>query len=104
MIIQTDKLIEDYYKSIKDKDIKMVVDHTEWRRKKLQTPIAKEIGKYLSMKISKKRAREIVELSSKLAFNSVVTEKIVFALKKVLSEKENTRLREQLNLNYLKKF
>jgi L-threonylcarbamoyladenylate synthase len=92
------------YKNVTDKDVKVVTDHIEWRRKKLQTPIAKKIGKYLSIPINKEKAKIIVSVSSDLAFNSVVTEIIAVALRKHLNKKENEKLKEQLNLAYLNKF
>ncbi|MFH1457383.1 MAG: HD domain-containing protein [Patescibacteria group bacterium] len=92
------------HKSITDKDVKVVIDHINWRRKKLQTPIAKKIGKYLTIPINEEKVKIIVSISSKLAFDSVVTEKIAVALRKHLTKKENEKLKEQLNLAYLNKF
>lgn len=92
------------YKNITDKDVKTVIDHIEWRRKKLQTPIAKKIGKYLTIPINKEKAKIIVLMSSELAFNSIVTEKIAVSLRKHLNKKENEKLSEQLNLTYLSIF
>lgn len=92
------------HKNVTDKDVKMVIDHIEWRRKKLQTPIAKKIGKYLTIPINNEKAKIIVSISSDLAFNSIVTEKIVVALRKHLNKKENEKLKEQLNLTYLSIF
>lgn len=92
------------YKNVTDKDIKIVTDHIEWRRKKLQTPIAKKIGKYLTIPINKEKAKIIVSMSSDLAFHSIVTEKIAVVLRKHLNKNENEKLKEQLNLTYLSKF
>jgi len=92
------------YKIITDKNIKIILDHIKWRRKKLQTPMAKKIGKYLSTPIDKQKAKMIVILSSGMAFKGIITEKIALALRKHLNKKENKKLREQLNLGYLKKF
>ena len=92
------------YKMITDKNIKIILDHIKWRRKKLQTPMAKKIGKYLSTPIDKQKAKMIVTLSSDMAFKGIITEKIALALRKHLNKKENKKLREQLNLGYLKKF
>jgi len=92
------------HKTITDKDVKIVIDHIDWRRKKLQTPIAKKIAKFLTIPVSKEKSKVIVSISSNLAFNSVVTEKIAVVLKKHLNKKENEKLREQLNLAYLNKF
>ncbi len=92
------------HKNITDKDVKLVIDHIDWRRKKLQTPIAKKIAKFLTIPINKEKAKIIVSISSELAFNSVVTEKIAVALRKHLNKKENEKLKEQLNLAYLNKF
>jgi HD superfamily phosphodiesterase len=92
------------YKNVTDKDTKIIIDHIEWRRKKLQTSIAKKIGKYLSIPINKKKAKIIVSISSDLAFNGIVTEKIAVVLRKYLNKNENEKLKEQLNLTYLSKF
>lgn len=85
-------------------DVKMILSHIEWRRKRLQTHIAKKIGKYLAMPADKQKVKTIVALSAIMAFDGVVTEKIVVALRKHLNKKENEKLKEQLNLNYLSKF
>ena len=90
--------------NIRNKDIKMILDHIEWRRKNLQTPMAKKIGKYLSVPVNRHKARTIVMLSSSMAFDGVITEKIAMALRKNLNGGENEKLREQLNLAYLRKF
>ena len=66
--------------------------------------MAKKIGKYLSTPIDKQKAKMIVTLSSDMAFKGIITEKIALALRKHLNKKENKKLREQLNLGYLKKF
>jgi len=92
------------YKIITDKNIKIILDHIKWRRKKLQTPMAKKIGKYLSTPIDKQKAKMIVTLSSGMAFKGIITEKIAFVLQKCLNKEENQKLREQLNLGYLSKF
>jgi HD superfamily phosphodiesterase len=92
------------FKNITNEDVAMVIDHIKWRSKKLQTPMAKKIGKYLTIPISKKTAKIIVAISSDLAFKGVVTEKIAVSLRKHLSEKENEKLKEQLSLSYLSRF
>ncbi|RJQ32307.1 HD domain-containing protein [Candidatus Parcubacteria bacterium] len=92
------------HEKVEDSDVDMILCHVEWRRKNLQTPIAKKIGKYLSTPINKQKAKIIVKLSANMAFNGVITEKIALALRKNLNKKENQKLREQLNLGYLKKY
>jgi len=84
--------------------VKIILEHIEWRRKRLQTQIAKKIGKYLAIKINKQKAKIIVAISAGLAFEGIITEKIAIALRKYLSKQENIKLREQLNLDYLRKF
>lgn len=91
-------------KIIKDQDVKKILDHIQWRSKRLKIPIAKKIGKYLTISLSKKKAKNIISLTATLALNGVVTEKIAVILRKYLSQKQNERLREQLNLGYLHKF
>ena len=92
------------HKMTTDRDIKKILDHIEWRRKRLQTPIAKKIGKYLAIPVDKRKAKIIVTLSASMAFESIVTEKIAVALQKYLNKKQNEKLREQLNLTYLSIF
>lgn len=92
------------HQMVTDKDVRTVVDHIAWRGKKLQTPIAKKIGKYLTIPIGREKAKTIVSISAGLAFDGVVTEKIAVALRKHLTKKENAKLKEQLSLSYLNKF
>ena len=92
------------HEMIKNHDVKMILNHIEWRRKRLQIPIAKKIGKYLAVSIDNKKAKIIMALVAKMAFDSVVTEKIAVALQKKLTREENKKLKEQLNLSYLSKF
>ena len=86
---------------IKDKDVKKVLSHIKWRNKKLQTPIAKKIARYLKVPITNKKAKIIVSLVSNQAINGVITEKIALLLKKHLNRKQNEKLKEQLDLSYL---
>ena len=90
--------------TIKYRDVKDIISHIEWRRKRLQMPIAKKIGKYLTMPLDRHKAKIMVSLSASMSSNGIVTEKIAAALRKHLNKKENERLREQLNLSYLSKF
>lgn len=92
------------YKMIEDDDVSIILSHIEWRRKRMQTPIAKKIGKYLNIPIDKQKAKTIIALTSSMAFGGVVTEKISTTLRKHLNKKWNEKLREQLNLSYLSKF
>lgn len=90
--------------TIEDHDVKMILSHIEWRKKRLQTPIAKKIGKYLAIPVDKQKIKIMVALSAMMAFDGVITEKIATTLRKHLNKKENEKLKEQLNLNYLSKF
>jgi uncharacterized protein len=92
------------HKIIKDRDVKKILNHVAWRANRLQTPIAKKIEKYLATLINKQKAKIIISLTANLAFDGVVTEKIAIAIQKHLSQKQNKKLKEQLNLNYLHKF
>lgn len=90
---------------IEDHDIKMVLNHIEWRRKRLQTSIAKKIGRYLAISsVGKQKVKIIMTLTASMSSNGVVTEKIAVVLRKHLNKKENEKLKEQLNLGYLSKF
>lgn len=89
---------------ITDDDVKKVLNHINWRKKRLQTLQAKKIGKYLNIKVSKNEAKKIISVASKLAFNSVTTEKIARILCHSLNNKNKEMLKEQLNLSYLNKF
>ena len=92
------------YKMVSDRDVETILNHIEWRRKRLRTPVAKKIATYLSTPVNKQKAKVLVALTARMAFNSIVTEKIAVALRKHLNKKENEKLREQLNLSYLTKF
>jgi DNA-binding ferritin-like protein len=89
---------------VKDGDVKKIVDHIAWRRKKLQTPAAKSIEKYLAIPISERDAKKIISISSKLASRGIITEKIAKILYEHLNQKQGEKLKKQLNLAYLKKF
>jgi len=88
---------------INDRDVKKVLEHIKWRNKKLQTPIAKKIARYLNVPISIKNARIIVLIASKNAMNGVITEKITVLVRKHLNKQQKEKLEEQLNLSYLNK-
>lgn len=90
--------------AVNSKDVDKIVRHISWRRKRLQTPIAKKIANYLTVPISKHEAKTIVTITADMAVRGIVTEKIAMALRKHLSQKQNVKLKEQLNLGYLKFF
>lgn len=92
------------FEHITDGDVETVLNHIEWRMKKLLTPVAKKIGKYLSISIDHTRAKTIIGLVSAMAFKGIITEKIAKELEKTFTENEIKKLREQLSLGYLKKF
>ena len=92
------------HKGINNNDIKTILDHIEWRRKRLQIPLSKKIGKYLLVPINNNKAREIISLTANMAFDGVVTEKITVVVRKYLNQKQNEKLKEQLNLRYLRNF
>lgn len=92
------------HETVEDNDVKMILDHIKWRKKRLQTSVAKKIGKYLAIAVDKEKVKIMVALSAKMSFDGVVTEKIAMALRKHLDKKEDEKLREQLNLSYLNKF
>lgn len=92
------------HETVEDSDVKMILSHIEWRKKRLQTSIAKKIGKYLAIPTDKQKVKIMVKLSAVMSSNGVVTEKIAAVLRKHLDKKENESLREQLNLSYLSKF
>ena len=92
------------HEMVKDKDVKKILDHTEWRGKRLQTPIAKIMQKYLTIPIDKRRIKILVSLTANMAFNGIVTEKIARAIYKHLTAIQRKRLKEQLSLTYLSKF
>ena len=62
---------------ILDKDIQTIINHIKWRGNKLETPLARKIKKYLTIKIAKSKVKEIVEKTSKMASRGIITEKIV---------------------------
>lgn len=92
------------HKNIKEKDVKKILDHIKWRNRKLQTPIAKKIAKYLVAPINKQKAKIIISLTASMAFNGVVAEKIAVIISKHLNQKQNEKLKKQLSLSYLSKF
>jgi len=89
---------------VKDEDVDKIINHISLRRQRLQTPIARKIAKHLTVPVSKQRTKTIVMLSADLAANGIITEKIAVALRKHLSQRQNKKLKEQLNLGYLRIF
>ena len=90
--------------AIKKEDVDKIINHISWRQKQLQTLIAKKIANYLTTPINQKEAKTIVSFTANLANQGVITEKIAVAIHKYINNKQNTKLKEQLNLNYLKLF
>ncbi|MDD5068240.1 MAG: HD domain-containing protein [Candidatus Pacebacteria bacterium] len=83
---------------------KDILDHLKWRRKKLQTPLGKKIQAYLTVPVTSVEAQEIISTASEKAAKSIVTEKIADSLFGKLTNIQKERLKEQLNMGYLKKF
>ena len=90
--------------AVESSDVDKIVRHILWRCKRLQTPIAKKIANYLTVPVSKQEAKTIVTITADMAARGIVTEKIAMAMRKHLSQKQNAKLKEQLNLGYLKLF
>jgi len=90
--------------AVRSSDVNKIVNHISWRRKRLQTPIARKIAKYLTVPVSKHEAKTIATITANMATRGIVTEKIAIALREHLSQTQNARLKEQLNLGYLKLF
>ncbi len=89
---------------VKDEDVKKVLDHIVWRSKRLQTPMAKKIQKYVTVSIDRRRAKVIVSLTAGMAFKGIITEKIAVAIRKHLTKQQNKKLKEQLSLSYFSRF
>lgn len=90
--------------AVKDGDVNKIISHILWRRKKLQTSIARKMSQYLTVSVSKQKAKIIVTLAADMAARGIVTEKIAVALRKNLNQKQSEKLKEQLNLGYLTVF
>ena len=90
--------------AVRNEDVDKIVKHISWRRKRLQTPIARKIAKHLTVPVGKQKAKTMVTLAADMAARGIVTEKIAVALRKHLNQKQNEKLKEQLNLGYLKTF
>lgn len=89
---------------VKDKDVENIINHILWRRKRLQTPIAIKVAKHLTVPVSKRKAKTVVTIAATMAAQGIITEKIALALHKRLNQKQNEKLKEQLNLGYLNLF
>lgn len=90
--------------AIKDGDVNRIVEHLLWRRKRLQTFIAKKIAKHLTVPVSKQKTKIIITVTANMAARGIITEKIAIALHKYLNQKQNEKLKEQLNLSYFRIF
>lgn len=91
------------FKNVTDENIEMILDHIKWRYTKLQTPLGRKIGKYLTQTMSQETATEVIRATARLAYNGVITEKIAMAVNKFLNHKEKDLLASQLNLSYLRR-
>lgn len=92
------------HENVEEINVKMILNHLKWRKERLQTSMAKKIGKYLAIPIDRQKVKTIVKLSASMSSDGVITEKIAATLRKHLNKKENEKLKEQLNLSYLNKF
>ncbi len=90
--------------SITRKDTTKILNHLKWRSKKLQTSLAREINSYLVVPITTAKAEEIISIVAKEAIKGIVTEKIASSIYKKLAIPQRNKLKEQLNLSYLKNF
>lgn len=92
------------YKIITDQDVKKILDHIRWRSKKLQTPVARKVARYLTVPVSRKKAKTIISLTARMAFDAVITEKIATTIYEHLNKIQKEKLKGQLNLAYLRRF
>jgi HD superfamily phosphodiesterase len=90
--------------NVKDADAKKILAHVRWRAKRLQTPLARKIEKYLSHGMDARTAKKIVVITAPLAARAVITEKIAPQVMKHLNTAQKKRLKEQLAVGYLKRF
>lgn len=90
--------------AVKNEDVDKIINHISWRRKRLQTPIARKIAKHLTVYVGKQKVKIMVTRTANMAVRGIITEKIAVVLRKHLSQKQNEKLKEQLNLGYLKIF
>ena len=90
--------------NITDRDVKKIIEHIEWRGKRLQTSGARKIQKYLTVPIKIDQAKTLISLISEMADKGIVTEKIAMVLSKHLNKRQNEKLTEQLSLRYLPRF
>lgn len=81
-----------------------ILDHIRWRGKMLQIPLAQKLYEYLDVSVRKKRLTGMVRKTAELAEQGIVTEKIADLLSKELSNDQRAKLKQQLNLTYLRKF
>jgi len=80
-----------------------VIEHLEWRANQLQTNLAKELFLKIDVKLSKKRAREIITIIIELVNRGLITEDIATLLYEQLETEEVAKLKSQIGLIYLKK-
>lgn len=88
--------------NITKKDIQKIVNHIKWREKRLQTPLAKKLHKRVAVNISDAQLKKIIPKISKLAEKSIITEDIADIISKDLKKNQQIKLKQQLNLKYLK--
>ncbi len=84
----------------------IVFEHLQWRAKRLQTALAKDIHCYLvkDINMSSDFIHKLVSFIEPLARKNMITETIAKELKKKLTKTEYKKLEEQLSLNYLNLF
>jgi len=81
-----------------------ILNHLKWRSKRLQTSLGKKIHSYLSVPITVAQAKEIISTVAQKATSGIITEKIAGSIYKKLTERQKKKLKEQLNLTYLREF
>ncbi|OGW88451.1 MAG: hypothetical protein A3A73_01310 [Omnitrophica bacterium RIFCSPLOWO2_01_FULL_50_24] len=86
------------------KDAAKILNHLQWRSKKLQTSLGKKIHSYVTIPITQAKAQEIISFVAEKAVTGIVTEKIAHLIYKKLTAIQQKRLKEQMNQDYLRRF
>lgn len=89
---------------IDEKIINEILWHIQWRGLRIQTSLAKKMNQYLTVELASDQAKRIISKTAELAQNGVITEEIAMALSEELNDVQKEKLKEQLDLMYLRRF
>ena len=90
------------HRKVLDKDVRAILEHIEWRRKRLNLKSSKKLAKRVAAQVTQHQARKIIAIVAPLAYQGVITEKIIPIVNKELNLEQRKKLEIQIKLRYLR--